>query len=69
MGQTRYDFIVIGAGPAGCAAAAPRAWQAGHISGRRDTPLVMPAITSAHTNAPSKMIGHRAGAIIAADAA
>ena len=30
---------------------------------------VMPAVTSANTNAPSMMIGHRAGAMIAEDAA
>lgn len=30
---------------------------------------IMPSVTSANTNAPSMMIGHRAGAMIAADAA
>jgi len=29
---------------------------------------IMPSVTSANTNAPSMMIGHRAGAMIAADA-
>ena len=122
-----YDFVVIGAGSAGCAAAAGLAGaNAGSVAvveagpsdahpfvkmpfsliwlmgSRRDwrfksppqkaleqgdapgTPRlamrglqnlwvagasVMPSITSANTNAPSMMIGHRAGQMIAKDAA
>jgi choline dehydrogenase len=58
---TTYDYIVVGAGSTGCAVTADsidNLWVA--------DASIMPAVTSANTNAPSMMIGHRAVSFIAA---
>ncbi len=59
-----YDYIVVGAGSAGCVLS--RA--AERESGRVADASIMPTIVGGHTHAAAVMIGEKAADMVAADA-